>query len=47
MDGVIEMANVDYPHSHTDEGDYLMDRQSAGVCQTLVVVFIDFKYYGS
>lgn len=23
MDGVIEMANVDYPHSHTDEGNNL------------------------
>lgn len=28
MDGVIEMANVDYPHSHTDERDDLADKQS-------------------
>lgn len=31
MDGVIEMANVDYPHRHTDEGDDLEDRQSQSV----------------
>lgn len=28
MDGVVEMANVDYPHSHTNEGDDLENRQS-------------------
>ena len=38
MDGVIEMANVDYPHGHTNEGDDLEDRQSEGMCETLVGV---------
>lgn len=28
MDGVVEMADVDYPHGHTNEGDDLEDRQS-------------------
>lgn len=32
MDGVIEMANVDHPHGHTDEGDDLEDR---GMCETV------------
>lgn len=27
VDGVIEMANVDDPHSHTDEGDDLDEKQ--------------------
>lgn len=28
VDGIIEMANVDHPDSHTNEGDDLEDRQS-------------------
>lgn len=28
MNGVIEMANVDYPHSHTNKGDDLEEMQS-------------------
>lgn len=28
MDGVIEMANVDYPYCHTNEGDDLEAGQS-------------------
>lgn len=35
MNRVIEMANVDYPHSHTNEGDDLDDRQSL-ICEKLV-----------
>lgn len=30
MHRVIEMSDVDYPHSHTDEGDDLKERQSGG-----------------
>lgn len=30
MDGVIEMTDVDYPHSHTNQGDDLQDKQQEG-----------------
>lgn len=51
MDGVVEMANVDYPNSHTNEGDDLEDRQThRGMCETWFYIFfksilIHFKQY--
>lgn len=36
MDGVIEVADVDNPHSHTDEGDDLQGGASREIYETFV-----------
>jgi len=47
VDGIVEVANVDHPHGHTDEGDDLEDGQSGGGVRhidiSLILVLFFYK----